>query len=106
MTRDLPAGPSQSRRNDEKRLPAGARRPARGCPYLLTKLKTPRIDERLEQTPTTTRAMSSRAMSAPLRFIGGRSETAVHRRVREPAFESCPTLERSPDWLILGARPA
>jgi hypothetical protein len=25
---------------------------------------------------------------------------------REPAFESAPVRERSPDWLIFGARPA
>jgi hypothetical protein len=28
------------------------------------------------------------------------------RSVREPALESAPVRERSPDWLIFGARPA
>jgi hypothetical protein len=31
---------------------------------------------------------------------------AAQRRVREPALDSAPVRERSPDWLIFGARPA
>ena len=34
------------------------------------------------------------------------ASTAAQRSVREPAFESGPVAERSPDWLTLGARPA
>ena len=34
------------------------------------------------------------------------ASTAAQRSVREPAFDSRPVAERSPDWLIRGARPA
>ena len=34
------------------------------------------------------------------------ASTAAQRSVREPALESAPVRERSPDWLIFGARPA
>src|SRR4051812_16264286 len=34
------------------------------------------------------------------------ASTAAQRRVRDPALESAPVRERSPDWLIFGARPA
>ena len=34
------------------------------------------------------------------------ASTAAQRRVRDPALESAPVRERSPDWSIFGARPA
>ena len=43
-------------------------------------------------------------------FVGRQADwaasIAAHRSVRGPALESAPVLERSPDWLIFGARPA
>ena len=34
------------------------------------------------------------------------ASTAAQRSVREPAFDRRPVAERSPDWMIRGARPA
>src|SRR5215218_4414093 len=56
-------------------------------------------------------ARSARSVQSGCQGLVGRqacwaASTAAQRRVLEPALDSAPVRDRSPDWLIFGARPA